>query len=156
MSSVNYTSEIGIEGIFDGDRLLTSLWGANKAYVQYCSSDGWLGTLPPVTPHLVTNFCGQSIVRSALDDLMTRSLITSDSNSVCWWLGGSSRHDESRGLPVVLSLRRSPSGWSLLGFTLLDRCWKKILERTDPINTTSYEDEDLTLYAESWPSRTKV
>ena len=42
-SSVGAPSMIEVEGLLDSDPSVTPLWGANKAYLFYCSSDTYMG-----------------------------------------------------------------------------------------------------------------
>ncbi len=44
-SSVGAPSMIEVEGLLDSDPSVTPLWGANKAYLWYCSSDAYMGNV---------------------------------------------------------------------------------------------------------------
>jgi len=44
-SSVGASSTIEVGGLLDSDPSATPLWGANKAYLLYCSSDGYMGNV---------------------------------------------------------------------------------------------------------------
>lgn len=46
MSSKNFAPTISEHGIFDNDESKSNLWGYNKVYIAYCSSDGWIGDAP--------------------------------------------------------------------------------------------------------------
>ena len=44
-STVGASSMIEVEGLLDSDPSVTPLWGANKAYLYYCSSDTYMGNV---------------------------------------------------------------------------------------------------------------
>ena len=44
-SSMGAPSMIQVEGLLDSDPSVTPLWGANKAYLWYCSSDAYMGNV---------------------------------------------------------------------------------------------------------------
>ena len=45
MSSKNYLSSIDVFGLFSPDKEESPLWDANKAIINYCSSDYFFGNL---------------------------------------------------------------------------------------------------------------
>jgi hypothetical protein len=47
------------------------MWGANKVYVPYCSSDGWIGDALASSSTWGWHFRGQRIVRETLRDLVS-------------------------------------------------------------------------------------
>lgn len=88
MSSDSFaSSKTGMEGIFDDDPALSSFWGANKVFVAYCTSDGWIGDATPSEDTWGYSFRGQRVIRSALQDLITKLLITNQSEIL--FAGGS-------------------------------------------------------------------
>jgi len=64
-----FPSEINLGGIFD-DRQENPVRGANKVFVMYCSSDGWMGrsNLGPLN----YTFQGSYIVEAVIQDLISR------------------------------------------------------------------------------------
>jgi hypothetical protein len=77
MSSRRYTPTLSKEGIFDGESVRSSVWGATKVFVPYCSSDGWIGDAAPSELTWGYHFRGQRNIRSALNDLISKNIINS-------------------------------------------------------------------------------
>jgi hypothetical protein len=69
-SSKYFASSIYVEGILDKDPNKTPLWGANKAYLGYCSSDGYMGDAPASADTWGYHFRGQRLVQSMLQALI--------------------------------------------------------------------------------------
>lgn len=86
-SSTSAASTISEHGIFDGDIANSPLYAANKVFVTYCSSDGWVGDSEPTDLTWGWNFRGQRIIRAALKDLIDKNLIQANCNMV--FSGGS-------------------------------------------------------------------
>ena len=90
MSSDTFPRNItpAVKGSLDENEAWTSLAAVNKVFLEYCSSDFWLGDAPASNDTWGYEFRGNRIVRSAMSDLVTRGLITS--NSTILFGGGSS------------------------------------------------------------------
>jgi hypothetical protein len=69
-SSKYFTPSIYVEGIMDKDSSKTPLWGANKAYLGYCSSDGYMGDAPASDETWGYHFRGQRLVQSMFQALI--------------------------------------------------------------------------------------
>lgn len=78
-SSNGYQSSIYLGGIFDNEQSKSPFYGANKVYVPYCSSDGWVGDAAASDLTWGYEFRGQRIIRSVLNDLVMTGRITSKS-----------------------------------------------------------------------------
>ena len=61
-------------GIFDDNSTLNPMFDANKVFVPYCTSDGWMGytTARPENNHWF--FMGQQVIEAVLDTLITDPL----------------------------------------------------------------------------------
>lgn len=92
MSSKDYPRECAKTGIFDVDPHHTPLSTANKVYIPYCSSDGYMGD----AEHAGMQFRGARIARAVVADLQTRGL---GQGSTLVWSGGSAG---GRGAMVLL------------------------------------------------------
>ena len=125
LSSVNFTRTISLEGIFDGDKVLSSFWGANKVYVKYWLQLWWVARRRSRQWHhirlRVSWAADRSISTGRLDHTKPHYVLLD--HFFRWWLGGNSRHDEPRGLSVGETPIWDHSGRSISGFTLLDRLW---------------------------------
>lgn len=62
MSSKNFDSKIYVQGFLDKSPAKTPLWGANKAYLAYCSSDGYMGDVGASDDTWGYHFRGQRLV----------------------------------------------------------------------------------------------
>ena len=69
MSSTGLEKSIYMTGVFDTDPRRNPLWGANKAYVAYCSSDAWAGDAGPDGNPMGWQFRGQRIVNATFRTL---------------------------------------------------------------------------------------
>ena len=68
--SFNFTTPtLSVTGYLDASPDRTPLWGANKAYLVYCSSDGYMGDAPASTATWGYHFRGQRLVRSLFQAL---------------------------------------------------------------------------------------
>ena len=65
MKSFSYAAPtISVGGFLDASPDRTPLWGANKAYLYYCSSDGYMGDAPASNETWGYHFRGQRLVHS--------------------------------------------------------------------------------------------
>lgn len=87
MSSKYFTESISLDGIFSADPTQSGLHSANKVFVPYCTSDGWIGDSDVTELTWGWTFYGQRVVKSALNDLIDTNLITSSSQIL--FAGGS-------------------------------------------------------------------
>jgi len=73
MSSIPWgTTQTSSDGIF-----ISNDWAnANIAYVNYCSSDGWIGNRLASNQTYGWYFNGKNIVKAVVDDLLTKGLTT--------------------------------------------------------------------------------
>jgi hypothetical protein len=111
-SSKGYSQTLSKEGIFDSDPLKSSLWGATKVFLPYCSSDGWVGDAPASEKTWGYHFRGQRIIRSALNDLITKNIVHSASKMV---FGGGSAGARGMMNNVDSLVNLLPSGATTLG-----------------------------------------
>lgn len=72
LSSSNYFSNsISLDGIYSNNPSDSPMWGSNKVFIPYCSSDGWIGDVGAGdVPFINWSFRGQRIVRATLRDLV--------------------------------------------------------------------------------------
>ena len=70
VSSLTFPSSRTVYGILDADPAHTPLWGANKAYLGYCSSDGYMGDVGASDDTWGWAFRGQALVRALVRDLV--------------------------------------------------------------------------------------
>jgi O-palmitoleoyl-L-serine hydrolase len=87
MSSAGYPPSLSLEGIFEEDPTRSPFHSANKVYVAYCTSDGWVGDAAASQETWGYHFRGQRVLRSALSDLVSRGKLTVNSSIL---LGGGS------------------------------------------------------------------
>ena len=69
MSSSKWESSMTKTGIFDGNPQLTPLSDANKVYIPYCTSDGWMGNRAASNSTFGWEFRGQKVVEGVLNTL---------------------------------------------------------------------------------------
>lgn len=81
-TSLNYGPTLSIHGIFDNDPSLSPLYGVNKVYVPYCSSDAWIGDSAPVELNWYNHLRGQRIIRSALVDIIDKGYLQENCNFI--------------------------------------------------------------------------
>lgn len=86
-TSLNYGPTNSQHGIFDDDPVNSPLFGANKVYVPYCSSDAWIGDSAPNELTWYNHFRGQRIIRSALNDIINKGYLQPNCNII--FSGGS-------------------------------------------------------------------
>ncbi len=68
--SFNFTTPtLSVTGYLDASPDRTPLWGANKAYLVYCSSDGYMGDAPASNATWGYHFRGQRLVHSLFQAL---------------------------------------------------------------------------------------
>jgi hypothetical protein len=70
MSSKYFANTITVRGFLDSSPSKTPLWGANKAYLGYCSSDGYMGDTAASNDTWGYHFRGQSLVRAMITALI--------------------------------------------------------------------------------------
>jgi O-palmitoleoyl-L-serine hydrolase len=80
MSSKDWENYVSLHGIFDDESAKSPFYSANKVYVAYCTSDGWVGDAPSSSATWGYNFRGQRVIRSALNDLVYNGKLTSESS----------------------------------------------------------------------------
>jgi len=69
-SSSDYKPTRSYSGIFDNNSTLSTLWGANKVFITYCTSDGWIGDVEATPKTWDMAFRGQRVIRSVLNHLI--------------------------------------------------------------------------------------
>ena len=70
LKSFSYAAPtISVTGFLDASSDNTPLWGANKAYLYYCSSDGYMGDAPASAATWGYHFRGQRLVHSLFQAL---------------------------------------------------------------------------------------
>lgn len=72
MTSKGYPSTRTLSGIMDSDPDHTPLWAANKAYLGYCSSDGYMGNVGASDDTWGFHFRGQSLIEAYINALLER------------------------------------------------------------------------------------
>lgn len=115
MSSKDYPSECPKAGIFDESEE-NPLAQANLVYIPYCSSDAWLGDVPPASEDLPWHFRGQQIVRATLAALIHEHGLGAGTEPHTLLFGGGSAG--ARGAMAWLDLVPSlvPETVQVLGF----------------------------------------
>jgi hypothetical protein len=70
MTSKLFQKTIPVDGLLSNDPEKTPLWGANKAQLGYCSSDGYMGDAPASEATWGYHFRGQRLVHSLFQALI--------------------------------------------------------------------------------------
>ena len=93
MSSTEAPKSISKTGLLDSSPSKSVLWGANKASLLYCSSDGYMGNAEASDATWGWHFRGQNLVFAMVDDLIKRHNMTNSSTIIL--AGGSAVGDNS-------------------------------------------------------------
>ena len=71
-SSTGYNSTLNVTGFLDSSPAKTPLWGANKAYLGYCSSDAYMGDAEASDATWGYHFRGQRLVYTLIQYLFDK------------------------------------------------------------------------------------
>ncbi len=143
MSSKYFTDTISVTGFLDSSSDKTPLYGANKAYLGYCSSDGYMGDVEASETTWGYHFRGQTLVRAMVRALINAHQLNSASAIV---FAGSSAG--ARGVMTHMDLLVQdlfPSTALVMG--LLDSPYYLDIEPySDSFKGFSYQEEQKYLY----------